>query len=362
MAAWSSVLWGSSRNRSSGSNRSILPITRRRFMPVLKVRTFLRAWSARPTSVSALLTAPAPTRIPCMTAANCRFSSAVNSSYRWRLWVIIPIRRRMPSRPFTRSRPRTRPLPAVGLRAVARSLRSVVFPAPLGPSRATTSPRSTRRSTASRASVCPNTLVRPCTSTMDSATPLPSASSLRRPIPITDSPIHRCSVAQPNRRTGETAKRSGGGPAGSFPSPLGPGQGHAQAAQHRRQRRTHQRAHLDPTHEADLPRLHLARHSRPILGKRPDQAKPQAEELVAAQHHQDEGQQELRAEHREELGKVLRSQGGLGRGEGEGARHHQDTQRRQAGRVIPSDDRRNGPDPIDRKSTRLNSSHQLISY
>ena len=78
-------------------------MTRRRFMPVLKVRTLERACPSSPTSVSALMTDPRSGRIPRMAAANCRFSSAVSSSYRWWLCEIIPIRRRMASRPVSRS-------------------------------------------------------------------------------------------------------------------------------------------------------------------------------------------------------------------------------------------------------------------
>src|SRR5574341_822564 len=90
------------------------------------------------------------------------------------------IRERMASRPRTTSWPSTVARPAVGRRAVARIRSSVVFPAPLGPSRARASPDPMPTSTPSSASAAPYALVRPEASITRS---LPHEVHLERPLP-----------------------------------------------------------------------------------------------------------------------------------------------------------------------------------
>src|SRR5690625_2923907 len=93
-----------------------------------------------------------------------RFSVPVRSSSTDAYWPVRPtlVRTASGSRPM--SCPSTRAVPASGTSRVASIRTMVVLPAPLGPSRPKTVPRSTVRSTPSTAVVSPKRLTRPSAS------------------------------------------------------------------------------------------------------------------------------------------------------------------------------------------------------
>src|SRR5690625_4494009 len=93
-----------------------------------------------------------------------RFSVPVRSSSTDAYWPVRPTLVRTASGSRRMSCPSTRAVPASGTSRVASIRTIVVLPAPLGPSRPKTVPRSTVRSTPSTAVVSPNLLTRPSAS------------------------------------------------------------------------------------------------------------------------------------------------------------------------------------------------------
>src|SRR6185503_12733257 len=88
----------------------------------------------------------------------------------WAPWLTTPRTARADSASRTQSCPATVAVPRVGRSSVATIFRSVVLPAPLGPSSAAASPAATSRLTPSRTRWAPKTRTRPTTRMSGTAT------------------------------------------------------------------------------------------------------------------------------------------------------------------------------------------------
>ena len=153
---------GSSRKRTSGSWRSARAKARRLRCPVDVPWTCWSARSAIPNcsrSSSARRATHARSR-PRMRPVSVRFSRAVRRSSSPACSVSTPVRRRTSSPCVAGSSPSTLARPRSGVRMPLSSRTVVVFPAPLGPSRARTSPGFTSIVSPSRATPLGNERVR----------------------------------------------------------------------------------------------------------------------------------------------------------------------------------------------------------
>ncbi len=176
VAAGSSPEVGSSRNSSSGSWSSARASATRLRWPVENPCTFTSArWPMSKRSSRAPPFARASASdMPRSRPTNSRFSSAVNRSSSPAFSVSTPVRRRSSSpwahgsRPSTVARPESASSTPLSRRMV------VVLPAPLGPSRASTSPRFTSSVRESRAMPDGNERVRPSQSITRSGSPIGS--------------------------------------------------------------------------------------------------------------------------------------------------------------------------------------------
>jgi hypothetical protein len=91
------------------------------------------------------------------------FSQAVRSWSRLGSWKTTPMRWRTSFWRVVGSSPSSSSVPLVGCSSVVSIRMVVVFPAPLGPRKANTSPRRTSNDTSSTAVKSPNCLTRCCT-------------------------------------------------------------------------------------------------------------------------------------------------------------------------------------------------------
>lgn len=131
---------GSSRNRTSGSPSTASARSRRRRSPPDNCLTRTSARSASPTSASASPAGRAPLTQPAHIRA---VSATVSSEGKPPSWSITPVRGRTAARSAYGSWPRTLIRPPSGRASPSSSSTVDVFPAPLVPSSAKTSPRRT---------------------------------------------------------------------------------------------------------------------------------------------------------------------------------------------------------------------------
>ncbi len=156
---------GSSRNRTGGLATSAAARSRRRRMPPEYVLTGRSAASTRSKLSSSsrprarAVLRSAPYRRPTMV----RFSRPVRFSSTAAYCPARPIFSRSSVAWLTTSRPTTEAVPASGFNRVVSTRTNVVLPAPFGPSRPSTVPRATSRSTSTRARTSPKDFDRPRT-------------------------------------------------------------------------------------------------------------------------------------------------------------------------------------------------------
>ena len=136
----------SSSTRSSGRSSSRAS-SRRRRIPVENARTRIAAASESPTRSRVVSRCVGSGRTPDIRDAKRRFSSAVRSSYRKPVAVSRPVRARIAAISRRTECPKISASPRVGRSSVANTRSRVVFPAPLGPNRASDSPFLTSRLT-----------------------------------------------------------------------------------------------------------------------------------------------------------------------------------------------------------------------
>ena len=133
---------GSSRKTISGRDTSVIARSSRRRMPPEYVASGLRAASVRSNRSSSSATRSLPARRPRWrrSVMRRRFSSPVMRASTAENWPVTPIAARTAAASRTTSCPATRTVPPSGRSSVERMWIIVVFPAPLGPSRAKTPP------------------------------------------------------------------------------------------------------------------------------------------------------------------------------------------------------------------------------
>ena len=146
-----------------GRTRSCPSASRFR-IPVEKVLIRLSATSARPIRSSTRAIISRRGLRPPIRMVKWRFSAAERSSYRKPRTVRRPVRFRISSGSRCRECPITCASPPDGRNNVATSFRSVVFPAPFGPTRHKVVPASTRTLASRRAQFHPNRFESPSNS------------------------------------------------------------------------------------------------------------------------------------------------------------------------------------------------------
>ena len=135
---------GSSRIQAGASTTRICASSRRRIIPLLRVRTRFFAAAARPNRARVGSIAPRRSRgAPWIAIVYRSDSSGVRCSFRTGVSRTTPRRRRTAGR--RGSPPRMATVPVRGSRSPVRILSRVVFPAPFSPSSATTSPGAMER-------------------------------------------------------------------------------------------------------------------------------------------------------------------------------------------------------------------------